>query len=94
MPVIDPVNCVIRIANNVGVSEKTKRFAIGILHKAKQHNISHGKDPNGLAAAALYMACIKMKEVFSQRHIAAVANITVITIRSRTKGFQILEENS
>lgn len=90
MPVIDPINCVIRIANNVGVSEKTKRLAIEILQKAKQMNVSDGKDPTSLAASAVYLACIKMKEIFSQRRIATVANVTEVTIRNRKKGLQFL----
>lgn len=67
IPVVDPISCVTRIANNVDVSEKTMRFAIEILRKAKLYNLSNGKAPNSLAATAMYLACIKMKEVFSQR---------------------------
>jgi len=40
LPAIDPVRCVSRIANNLNISEKTKRIAIEILKKAYQEKIS------------------------------------------------------
>jgi transcription initiation factor TFIIB len=42
-----------------------------------------GKSPTGLAATALYLACVKTGESFSQRVIAKAANITEVTIRNR-----------
>ncbi len=92
IPVVDPIQCVSRIANDVGISEKTKRFAIGILHKAKQRRITDGKDPSSIAAIVIYIACKKMKEILSLRKIALAANITELTIRNGKKKFQILVE--
>lgn len=90
IPVVDPVQCVARIANIAGVSEKTRRFAVDIIHKAKQYGILEGKDPTSIAATAIYIAGKKMKEFLSQQKIASAANITEITIRNRTKGLQII----
>ena len=90
IPVVDPVQCVARIANIAGVSEKTRRFAVDIIHKAKQYGILEGKDPTSIAATAIYIAGKKMKEFLSQRKIASAANITEITIRNRTKGLQVI----
>ncbi len=92
IPVVDPVQCITRIANNAGVSEKTRRFAVDIIHKAKQSGILEGKDPTSIAATAIYLAGKMMKEYLSQRKIASAANITEITIRNRTKALQILLE--
>jgi len=72
------------------VSEKTRRFAVDIIHKAKQYGILEGKDPTSIAATAIYIAGKKMKEFLSQRKIASAANITEITIRNRTKGLQVI----
>lgn len=94
IPMLDPTQCVVRIANNVGISEKTKRFAIDLLYKAKQHGVLEGKDPTSTAATAIYIACKKMKETFSQRKIAMAANVTEITIRNRTKGLLMIMEKS
>ena len=58
IPVADPVKGVSRIASIAGLGEVTKRKAISILNKAKKLGIVAGKDPMGIAAAALYLACI------------------------------------
>ncbi|MGB9637499.1 MAG: transcription initiation factor IIB, partial [Microgenomates group bacterium] len=57
MPIADPVTFVSKIAEKVGISAKTQGLAIEILRKAKEKQISNGKNPNSLAAGALYIAC-------------------------------------
>ena len=56
VPIADPVNGVARIASEAGLGEKTKRKAIALLNKAKKIGMAAGKDPMGLAAAALFLA--------------------------------------
>ncbi|MDE1729099.1 MAG: transcription initiation factor IIB, partial [Thaumarchaeota archaeon] len=53
MPVVNPVQCISRIASKVGLKEKTKRGAIAILEDAVSKDITSGKNPMALAAAAL-----------------------------------------
>ena len=89
MPVVDPVQCVSRIASKVQISEKTKRYAVKVLKDAQEHEESAGKDPMGLAAAALYLACVKNGEDRTQRDIAEAANVTEVTIRNRYKGLRL-----
>jgi len=93
MPVADSVQNVARIASKVGLSEKTKRYAIEILRKAEEAEISAGKNPMALAAAALYISCVIMGEGHTQRDFAEAANITEVTIRNRCKGFLELLKN-
>jgi len=83
MPVVDSVQNVARIASKIGLSEKTKRYAIEILRKAEENKISAGKNPMSLAATALYISCVKMGENYSQRDLAEAANVTGVTIRNR-----------
>ena len=90
MPVVDSVQYIARIASKLGISEKTKRYAIEILRNAKQNDISSGKLPMGMAATALYLSCFKMGEYHSQTDFARVANITEVTIRNRCKGLRKL----
>jgi len=89
MPVVNPVNCVSRIASIAGLSEKTKREATKILRTAEDLKISAGKDPMGLAAAALYVACVTNGENKTQRDVAEAAGVTEVTIRNRYKGLKI-----
>ena len=88
LPVTDSVQCVARIASQIGIQEKTKRHAIKVLKLAQKNEISAGKDPMGLAAAALYLACVKNGEDKTQRDIAEAANVTEVTIRNRYKGLK------
>lgn len=88
MPVPDPIQCVARIASRIGVSEKTKRYAIQVLQLAQTKEISAGKDPMGLAAAALYLASVNNEEKLTQKDIAVAASVTEVTIRNRCKGLK------
>ncbi|MGA1975358.1 MAG: transcription initiation factor IIB, partial [Conexivisphaerales archaeon] len=89
MPVTDPVKCVSRIASKAGLTEKTQRRAVGILKGAIESRTSAGKDPMGLAAAALYVACVLEGEDKTQKDIAEAAAVTEVTIRNRYKGLKM-----
>jgi transcription initiation factor TFIIB len=43
----------------------------------------------GLAAAALYVACVKNGENKTQREVAEAAGVTEVTIRNRYKGLKV-----
>lgn len=89
MPVVDPIQCVARIASKIGIREKTKRYAVKVLQDAQEREESAGKDPMSLAAAALYLSCVKNKEPKTQRDIAEAANVTEVTIRNRYKTLRL-----
>ena len=88
MPVVDPVKGVSRIASIAKLTEKSKRKAINILEKAKKLGIVAGKDPMGIAAAALYLACISTGEAKSQKDISIASGVTEVTIRNRCAGLR------
>ena len=90
MPVVDPVKGVSRIASIAGLTEKTKRKAIQILNQAKDIGLVAGKDPMGIAAASLYLACISTKEIKSQKEISIASGITEVTIRNRCAGLRTM----
>lgn len=91
MPVVDPIKCISRIASQAKLSEKVKRHALTILEDANKKEISAGKDPMGLAAAALYLSCVINKEEgVTQKIIAMAAGVTEVTIRNRHKGLREL----
>lgn len=92
-PIADPINYVSRVASLVNLSEKTKRKATDLIAKAKKLGIVAGKDPMGIAAAALYLSCLLVGEHRSQRAISEASGITEVTIRNRTIMFKRLLEN-
>jgi transcription initiation factor TFIIB len=88
MPVADPAKCVSAIASRAAMSEMTQRRAREILLMAKEARISAGKDPMGLAASALYVACTLGGEEKTQKEVAEAARVTEVTIRNRYKGLR------
>ena len=93
MPVVDPVKGVSRIASIAKLSEKSKRKAVLILNQAKETGIVAGKDPMGIAAASLYLACISTGEIKSQKEISLASGITEVTIRNRCVGLRKMLKN-
>jgi transcription initiation factor TFIIB len=85
MPVRDPAKYVTRIGSRAGTSERTQRRALEVLRKAQETGGSAGKDPMGLAAAALYVASVMENEGKTQKEYAKAAGVTEVTIRNRYK---------
>jgi transcription initiation factor TFIIB len=88
MPVADPVKYVAKISSKLGLSESIQRRAIEILRKCQELKACSGKDPVGLAAAALYMACVDEGGKITQKEIAEAAEVTEVTIRNRYNGLR------
>ncbi|MDQ5876571.1 MAG: transcription initiation factor IIB [Thermoproteota archaeon] len=88
VPSIDPMKCIIKIANRAKLSEKIQRVAMSTMNDAINKEISAGKDPMGLAAAVLYLSCLTVGEATTQRETAVAAGVTEVTIRTRFKDLQ------
>jgi transcription initiation factor TFIIB len=89
MPIADPLTYISKIAEKTGIAGKTQGLAVEILHEARQKRFAAGKDPMGLAAAALYIACIKSGEKKTQKEIAEAGGVTEVTVRNRYKTLKI-----
>jgi transcription initiation factor TFIIB len=86
MPIDDPMDYATKIAEKAGVSCDVEGLAIKIIREAKSSRATMGKDPSGLAAAALYIASRLRKEKITQKRLAKAAGLTEVTVRNRTKG--------
>lgn len=85
IPIADPIDFVPRIAAALGLSGKVIRKAMEILEEAKKRGLTAGKDPAGLAAAAVYTAAQLYDERRTQKDVARVAGVTEVTVRNRYK---------
>ncbi|MEM2432114.1 MAG: transcription initiation factor IIB, partial [Candidatus Bathyarchaeia archaeon] len=85
MPVTDPAIYIPKIAERANIAGHIQTLALKILNEARQKRISAGKDPVGLAAAALYIAAALAGEKRTQKEIADAANVTEVTVRNRYK---------
>ena len=88
MPIADPMTYLSKIAERTGISGQTQGLAINILINAKKKRAASGKEPMGLAAAALYIACLKNHEKKTQKDIAEAAGVTEVTVRNRYKSLK------
>lgn len=88
MPIDDPMKFVPSIASKLKLKRDTEQMAVRILMKAKKGNGLSGKDPRGLAAASLYMACILNDDKRIQKEVADAAGTTEVTLRNRLRGLE------
>lgn len=80
----DSSEFITRISSEVGISQKTQRDALNIISQATEKEISAGKNPMALAAAALHISCVLNEERKKQADIAKASGITAVTIRNRS----------
>lgn len=89
MPVTDSMTCISKIASKIGLDERTKRYACKILSDAINKEMTAGKGPMGLAAASLYIACIKYDLKITQKEFSNASGVTEVTIRNRSHALQL-----
>ncbi|MDR2544113.1 MAG: transcription initiation factor IIB [Methanobrevibacter sp.] len=80
-----PIDYVPRFASELGLSSEAQSRAIEIIEKAMAKGLTSGRGPNGVAAAALYVASVLLTERKTQRDVAEIAGVTEVTIRNRYK---------
>jgi transcription initiation factor TFIIB len=88
MPVDGPMKFVPSIAAKLKLRSDTEQRAVNILRIAKIKQGLVGKDPRGLAAAALYMACLENDDRRIQKEVAQAAGTTEVTLRNRLRGLE------
>lgn len=81
----DPTTFVPRFTSMLGLSDRVQAKALEILRKANKHDITSGKGPTGVAAAAIYVATVLIGEKRTQREVADIVGVTEVTIRNRYK---------
>jgi transcription initiation factor TFIIB len=86
MPISSPENYVPRFISELNLPSEVQRTTMDILQRAKQvRGLVTGRDPRGLAAAAIYVASIMNDCRVTQRDISQVSGVTEVTIRNRYK---------
>jgi transcription initiation factor TFIIB len=89
VPMVDPMKCIVTVANKANLSESTKRQAMSIMNDIRKNETLYtGKDPMGLAAIVLYLSSLKAGEYITQYNISKAAGITGVTLRNRFKALK------
>ncbi|MAE13398.1 hypothetical protein CMO92_02430 [Candidatus Woesearchaeota archaeon] len=86
----NPSDYIARFASALKLSAETQSKSVEIIEQAQSVELTSGRGPTGIAAAALYVAALINGEKRTQREVADVAGVTEVTIRNRYK--ELLEE--
>ncbi|MEM1526907.1 MAG: hypothetical protein QW775_00785 [Ignisphaera sp.] len=79
----DPRAFLSSIISNLRVSQKVHVLSSRVIEMLKKYGLTEGKDPAGIAAAAVYISAIVLDEKKTQKEVAKAANVTEVTIRNR-----------
>ncbi len=85
VPLSNPVDYIGRFISELSLSSRVQLRTIELLERGRDFGLTIGRDPLGLAAAAIYIASIMLDERRTQREIAEVARVTEVTVRNRYK---------
>jgi transcription initiation factor TFIIB len=80
-----PQDYISRFCSQLKLSNDVKVKTMEILKKAATEELTSGRGPTGMAAAALYIASVLCGERRTQREIADMSGVTEVTIRNRYK---------
>jgi len=87
-PIDGPMKFVPAISTKLNLRSETEKKAVDILRRAAERRALVGKEPRGLAAAALYIACLQVNDKRIQRQVAKAAGTTEVTLRKRVLGLE------
>jgi transcription initiation factor TFIIB len=80
-----PMDYVPRFCSGLKLNGEVQSRTIEILRLASERELTSGRGPTGVAAAAIYIACMLSGERRTQREVAEVSGVTEVTIRNRYK---------
>jgi transcription initiation factor TFIIB len=82
---VPPERYVPKISDLLNLDERTNRLAYSILARAERNGLTAGKDPKGLATAALILACEPLPKGRMKKEFAEAAGVTPVTLRKRVR---------
>ena len=80
-----PIDYVPRFCSGLKLKGEVQSKAVEILRHAAEKELTSGRGPTGVAAAAIYIASVICGDRRTQREVADVAGVTEVTIRNRYK---------
>jgi len=80
-----PIAYVSRFCSDLELGGDVEEKVVEILNEAINKDLTVGKGPTGIAAAAIYMASVLCNQRKTQKEIAEVVSVTEVTIRNRYK---------
>lgn len=72
-----------KLASAVGAPDRVRRRALELAERAEAAGLANGRHPGGLAAACVYRAGHEAGQLYTQKELATVVDVTPTTLRSR-----------
>jgi len=85
LPPINAIDYVPRFTSELGLPGTVETKAIEILRQVINEGLGSGKGPTGIAAAAIYIACVLEDVKRTQKEISDITGVTEVTVRNRYK---------
>jgi transcription initiation factor TFIIB len=89
----DPREYLPRFASDLDAADEIEYRARELLDTAISEEITSGKSPVGLAAAAIYAGALLCGEKIPQRIVSDTTDVTVVTIRNRYQELLALQDD-
>ena len=80
-----PIDFVPRFCSKLGLDGEVEAKAIEIIKEAQEKELTNGRGPIGIAAAAIYIAAILCGKHKTQKEVSEATGVTEVTIRNRYK---------
>lgn len=84
-PTPDPISLIPRYIVELNLDSEIERLTVKILKEYISNFPTSGKDPKGLCAGAIYLACKIKDKSYTQKEISDSIGVTEVTLRSRYK---------
>lgn len=91
-PVVQPESLIPKLATACDISKQVQYRALELSTQAVDAGLANGRNPAGVAAGCLYVAVAGRDKLTTQAEIAAAAEVSVKTVRSRYQELQEVVE--
>jgi len=85
LPPVNAMDYIPRFTSLLGLPGRVGTKAVAILKEVIEEGMGSGKGPAGIAAAAIYTACVLEEAPRTQKEISAITGVTEVTVRNRYK---------
>lgn len=87
-PIDRPIKFISSLSSKLKLNGQVEAESIKILEKARKNKLIVGKNPRGVAAAVLYLACQGVGVSITQAEVARAADTSEVTMRKRFKEYE------
>jgi transcription initiation factor TFIIB len=87
-PIDGPKKFISSLCSKFRLGGSIEKESVNILEEARDRRLVMGKNPRGVAAAVLYLACQEKDEDITQAELASAADTSEVTMRKRFNEYE------